>query len=245
MDLFAALVALGRRWYLTAALLVVLLGGTYVAAKSTKPSYKADASVIVLGPRGSGATGAIVVNTNPYLAAGPAVFANVLSRVMGSDATAHAIVKAGGTSSYTVGQGTSANGPIINIEATSSSPAVATRTATLLISAINNESVRRQQIAKVPTDAYITTQTVISGDTPSKLQGSRTRVTVAVGAMGAVLTFAAVLLVDNWLMSRRTRKRRGRKPGDGDAAGGDGSATDGSTGGTVPGSGTPFARVRP
>src|ERR1700704_4123024 len=103
MDLFAALVALGRRWYLTIALLVVLLAGTYVAASATKPEYKAEASVIVLSPIQAGPDATNQGPVNPYLNAGPAVFANVLSRVMAADTTKQQILKAGGISTYTVG----------------------------------------------------------------------------------------------------------------------------------------------
>jgi capsular polysaccharide biosynthesis protein len=231
MDLFAALVALGRRWYLTIALLIVLLAGTYVAASATKPEYKAEASVIVLSPIQAGPDATNQGPVNPYLNAGPAVFANVLSRVMAADTTKQQILKAGGTSSYTVGQGTSTNGPIINIEATSPDPTLATRTAALLISAINHEAVQKQQKANVATKSYITTQTVTAGDKPSKLQGSRTRVTVAVGAMGGVLTFATVLLIDNYLTARRNRQRRGKgRRGDEGMAGSGGSGGSGSGG---------------
>lgn len=251
MDLFAALVALGRRWYLTIGLLIVLIAGTYVAASATKPEYKAEASVIVLGPSQDTPDPANLGANNPYLAAGPAVFANVLSRAMASDATKQQILKSGGTGSYTVGQGTSTNGPIINIEATSTLPTVATRTAALLISAINHKATELQQKANVPLPSYIGTQTVTAGDKPSKLQGSRTRVTVAVGAMGGVLTFAAVLLLDNFLTARQTRQRR-RKGGRDQAAagssgpGGSGSAGDGSaTGASGSAEEIPLVRVRP
>jgi capsular polysaccharide biosynthesis protein len=244
MDLFAALVALGRRWYLTLALLVVLLAGTYVAASATKPEYKAEASVIVLAPVGDPKNPTNQGISNPFVNAGEAVFANVLSRVMAADTTKQQIVKGGGTATYTVGQGTSANGPIINIEATSASPTVATRTAALLISAINHEAQRQQVARGVATDAFITTSTVTAGDKPSKLQGSRTRVTVAVGAMGGVLTFAAVLLIDNFLIARRTRKRRGQGD-DEDVAGSAGPGSRGpAAGGSSGGQELPLARVR-
>ncbi|MDQ1475198.1 MAG: hypothetical protein QOE62_427 [Actinomycetota bacterium] len=252
MDLFAALVALGRRWYLTIALLIVLVAGTYIAASATKPEYKAEASVIVLSPIQTGADATNQGPVNPYLNAGPAVFANVLSRVMAADTTKQQILKAGGIGTYTVGQGTSTNGPIINIEATSSDPTLATRTAALLISAINHEAVQKQQKANVPPKSYITTQTVTAGDKPSKLQGSRTRVTVAVGAMGGVLTFATVLLIDNFLTARRTRQRRGkgRRGDDGTAGsggpGGSGSGGDGaSTAESPKPDEIPLVRVRP
>ncbi len=251
MDLFAALVALGRRWYLTVALLVVVLAGTYVAASATKPQYKAEASVIVLAPGQDSAAPTDFTKVNPFLNAGPAVFANVLSRVMVADTTQQQIVKAGGTASYTVGQGPSANVAIINIEATSATPTIATRTAALLISAINHEAQRQQQAKGVPTKAFITTSTVTSGDKPSELQGSRTRVIVAVGAMGAVLTFAAVLLIDNFLNARRTKQRRdtGGRRGDKGAAGsggpGSGPAGGSSTGASPSAEEIPLVRVRP
>jgi capsular polysaccharide biosynthesis protein len=254
MDLFAALVALGRRWYLTIALLIVLLAGTYVAASATKPEYKAEAKVIVLAPgQGSAEVPTNQGTINPYLNAGPAVFANVLSLVMSSDSTKQQIVKAGGSSDYTVGQGASSNQPIINIEATSPNPTVASRTAALLIASINHEAVQKQQQKLVPTSAYITTSTVVTGDKPAKLQGSRTRVTVAVGAMGGVLTFAAVLLIDNFLNARRTKQRRdkGGRRGDENAAGsggpaGTGSGGDGAATGQSPSAEEiPLVRVRP
>jgi capsular polysaccharide biosynthesis protein len=252
MDLFAALVALGRRWYLTIALLIVLLAGTYVAASATKPEYKAEAKVIVLTPGQDDPTATDLAKANPYINAGPAVFANVLSLVMSSDATKQQIVKSGGSSDYTVGQGASSNQPIINIEATSENPTVASRTAALLISAINHEAAQKQQQKQVPAPAYITTSTVVTGDKPAKLQGSRTRVTVAVGAMGGVLTFAAVLLIDNFLNARRTKQRRdkGGRRGDEGAAGsgppGSGPGGDGSSTGASPSAEEiPLVRVRP
>jgi capsular polysaccharide biosynthesis protein len=252
MDLFAALVALGRRWYLTIALLVVLLAGTFVAASATKPEYKAEAKVIVLTPGQDDPKATDLVKANPYINAGPAVFANVLSLVMSSDSTKQQIVKSGGSSNYTVGQGASANQPIINIEATSPNPAVATRTAALLISAINHEAAQKQQQKQVPAAAYITTSTVVTGDKPSELQGSRTRVIVAVGAMGGVLTFAAVLLIDNFLNARQTKRRRdqGGRRGDEGAAGsggpGSGPGGDGSATGASPSAEEiPLVRVRP
>jgi len=245
MDLFAALVALGRRWYLTLALLVVLLAGTYVAASSTKPEYKAEASVIVLAPGQDSAAPTDFTKINPFLNAGPAVFANVLSRVMSADTTKQQVVKSGGTASYTVGQGPSANVAIINIEATSPSPTIATRTAALLISSINHEAQKQQQARGVPTNSFITTSTITAGDKPSKLQGSRTRVTVAVGAMGGVLTFAAVLLVDNFLTAQRTKKRRERGEDDDAAGSGGRGSRPPAAGGSSGGQELPLARVRP
>ena len=243
MDLFAALVALGRRWYLTLALLVVLLGGTFAAASVAKPSYKAEAQVIMLGPSQDPNKPVDLVKVNPFLSAGTAVFATVVSRVMTSDQTKQQIVKAGGTSTFTVGQGASANTSIIIIDATSKSPTVATRTASLLLSSINHQAQQLQIDRGVTKAAFITTQTVVAGDKPSELQGSRTRIVVAVGAMGGILAFALVLLVDNFLTARSTKRRRDR--GD-DSSGGDTAAKDGpSSGGTSGGQEIPLARVRP
>jgi capsular polysaccharide biosynthesis protein len=245
-------VALGRRWYLTIALLVVLVAGTVVAASATKPEYKAEASVIVLAPGQDSSAPTDFTKVNPFLNAGPAVFANVLSRITVSDSTKQQLVKAGGTPNYTVGQGPSANVAIINIEATSEKPTVATRTAALLIATINREAQKQQQQKGVPTKAFITTSTVTSGDKPSELQGSRTRVTVAVAAMGGVLTFATVLLIDNFLNARRTKRRRnkGRRRGEEGAAGSGGPGSDPGDDGSVTGSSPgaeeiPLVRVRP
>ena len=128
MDLFAALVALGRRWYLTIALLIVLLAGTYVAASATKPEYKAEATVIVLAPSQDATKAANLGTSNPVPERRTRRCSRTCSsRVMASDTTTQQIVKSGGTSNYTVGQGTSTNGPIVLIEATSASPTVATR----------------------------------------------------------------------------------------------------------------------
>jgi capsular polysaccharide biosynthesis protein len=241
MDLFAALVALGRRWYLTIVLLALVMGGTYAAAKSTKPDYKASASVILLAPRQDLTKSANLGNVNPYLGAGTPTFANVLSRVMVSDVTVREVVAQHGTRNFTVGQGASTNGPIINIDATDVSPVVATRTCTILISLIGREAAQRQQVLNIAPASYITIQTITAGDQPSKLQGSRTRVTIAVGAMGVVFTFATVLLIDSWLMARRARRRRGgRRDGD------EGSTSGEDTGdGSNAGQDLPLARVRP
>ena len=116
MDLFAALVALGRRWYLTIFLLIVVVGGTFVAAKQVKPDYKASASVILLAPIQTSVPGVQSANygsSNSYLNAGPATFATVLSRVAVSDAVKNEIASKGGTPSYDVGQGVSNEGPIV------------------------------------------------------------------------------------------------------------------------------------
>src|ERR1700742_1803722 len=103
MDLFAALVALGRRWYLTIFLLVVVMGGTYAAAKTTKPDYKAEVTVIVLPPK----TTVNLTGQNPYLASGPAVFAGVLTQTMVQDSTVREVLAEGGTKNFTVSQGPS------------------------------------------------------------------------------------------------------------------------------------------
>ena len=243
MDLFAALVALGRRWYLTIVLLALVMAGTYAAAKSTKPEYKAEASVILLAPAQDPTQASNLGIVNPYLGAGTPTFANVLSRVMVSDPTVREVVAQHGTRNYTVGQGASNNNPILNIETTDVSPVVATRTAGILISLISREALQRQQDLrpKIAPSSYITITTVTAGDQPSKLQGSRTRVTIAVGAMGIVFTFATVLLVDSWLMARRVRRRRGRGKRDNE----DASSTDGTGDGTAAGPGLPLARTWP
>lgn len=251
MDLFAALVALGRRWYLTLALIALVLGGTLVAGKAVKPDYKATASVILLAPSQSVKGATNLGNVNPYLGAGTPTFANVLSSIMSSDTTTQEVVHEGGTSTYTVGQGATANAPVIHIEATSKSPSIASKTASILISLINTKAAEVQAAqGSVPKNAYITTQTVTSGDKPVELQGSRTRVIVAVGAMGVVLTFGTVLLVDSWLMARRARRRRGRgrrgeDSGSGSGSGTDDAANENGSPSASSGKGLPLARVRP
>src|SRR5947199_217201 len=127
MDLFAALVALGRRWYLTIVLLALVMGGTYAAAKATKPDYKAEASVIILGPK----TNVNLSGQNPLLAAGPPTFASVLTRAMAQDSTVREVLAQHGTRNFTVGQGPSSGSQVLTIDATDKSAAVATRTANL------------------------------------------------------------------------------------------------------------------
>lgn len=241
MDLFASLVALGRRWYLTLLLLVAVLGVTALVSSAVKAEYKSKASVIVLAPRQNGPTASNLAPVNSYLGAGTPIFANVVSLVMVSDATAQEVVSLGGTSHYTVGQGLSTNGPIINIEATSSSPTVSTRTAAILISLISREVEQRQAKIKAPPSSYITTQTVTAGDKPSVLQGSRTRAIIAVGAMGVILTFATVLLLDSWLMARARRRRVPGRNGEEITSSADESNGSGSSAGQE----IPLTRVRP
>jgi hypothetical protein len=240
MDLFAALVALGRRWYLTVILLVLVMGGTYAAAKTTKPDYKAEATVIILGPK----TNVNLSGENPYLGAGPAAFGNVLTQAMSQDSTVREVLAEHGTRNFTVGQGASANSPVLNVTATDTSPAVATRTANILISLIGRSAEQVQAGIGAPPKSFMTTNTVASGNEPSKLQGSRTRVVIAVGAMGIVFTFATVLLVDSWLMARKVRRRRGRKGRRGGEEAND-AADDDSADGAASGQDIPLARVRP
>jgi hypothetical protein len=209
MDLFAALAALGRRWYLTLILVVAVIGGTVFAASRVSLDYKATATTTLLPPPVSSKFVGTPALMNPYLGQGIESTALAVSVAMTGDrAVTDRVVRQGGSDNFDVSQGPNSGTPLINIEATSTNPEQATKTVAILTDLLHQQLVTMQSDARAPAATWITASTIASGGPPTALRGSRTRVAVAVGAAGFAVMFGLVLLIDGMLTRRwRTRRR--------------------------------------
>ncbi len=140
MDMLTLFQVARRRWYVV--LLGLALTGVVTALvySSVKPTYSAQASVVLLSPSDS---------NNPYLefSSGLGIVGKSLTLVTTSDAGVAAIEARGGSGNYSV---TQSDGAIIDVAAKAPTADQATGTVNAVLAELDYELSRRQVAVKAP-----------------------------------------------------------------------------------------------
>jgi uncharacterized protein involved in exopolysaccharide biosynthesis len=204
MDFTATLQVLIRRWYVVIVMLALAAGATFAAGMQVAPQYRATGSVILVPASQATGDAKPASGTNPWSGA-LGTTASAISRVVTSPVVAQEVALRGGTASYQVGTGVTAS-PIVDVIATGATPTEAIRTVEEVTAALRDELSRREDEAGAPKETWITVQDLTLPTHASQLLGSRTRVMLAVGALGLVATIGMAMLVDALAKGRRGRK---------------------------------------
>ena len=136
-DFFSSLAVLGHRWKVVVLGLICTFSLAAMAMVAIPPTYKANASRILLASSQTTAVSSTDPNLtqqktiNPYLAFGGSIkaTAEILAKVMNGDDIAQKVQEAGGTGTY-VADLSAGDAPIITISAIGKSPAEALTTVT-------------------------------------------------------------------------------------------------------------------
>ncbi len=171
------------------------------------------------------------VPRNPYteFTASVGITAEVLQEVaLGGDAR-QALRQEGLSDDYTVGVDDDA--PILVIEATAASPAVAIESAEEVARIVADDLEARQDRFEVPDESRIVTDDVVVPDRTTRNDTARNRALIGVAVLGTVFVVALTLTVDLFALSRGGRRERSATPADGDddATPGAGDTTEGLT----------------
>jgi hypothetical protein len=211
VDLLTTLRVLLARWYVMVPALLLTVAATLAVTAAVAPAYRATGAVVLLVPNaltdgaGAGGQAAGGVRVNPYLEFGSSleVTADVLTKVMTSDAAVARTRAAGGTAEYELGTGDNGGSPIIDIQATGRSASESIRTVRVVTARISDELARRQRLAGAPTRTWIRAVVLTAPASARRLLGSKLRAGAAVLALGVAATFSLVFLTEAVAESRR------------------------------------------
>jgi capsular polysaccharide biosynthesis protein len=205
VDIWGAITVLVRRYYLTLpiAAIALVLGWSY--ASGIAPEYHASATIVIVGPTAV-ATKDAPQPTNPFQALGTATIAAAIQIDASSANSKQQLLKAGDSTNVSVAAVTRT--PIMNITATSATPARAAATVTRLISIIQADLAARQR----PYDPNVANQVTAQVLQPAQLAAadvsSKHKTQAVAVAVSVVLAVLLTLLIDGMLASRS--RGRGR-----------------------------------
>ncbi|PRZ42483.1 hypothetical protein CLV47_105105 [Antricoccus suffuscus] len=207
--------ALGRRWYVLVAGLVVIAVAAGLAIKWVPTQYEASGQMLLLLP--ADATG-ITTPTNPYinLQAGLITTASVVAGTLSTKDSQREMKAKGFTSEYAVALDPG-GGPLLLITADDTNPQRAVATRDEVIKRLDGELARIQQDENVPVTQLIHSRTFSVTQFAEALPGSKIRALAVIGAVGVILTLIVALMIDRYRPARkrprRSRARRSRETG--------------------------------
>src|SRR3954454_21977036 len=111
-----AMAALSRRWYVVVPLLLIASLATVGTMKIVKPTYEAQAQLLMLNPPTASDS---KLKINPYLSFSDAlgITGDAVSRVVQSDAYVRSIAAQGGTATFQLAMRADALAPVMNVVA--------------------------------------------------------------------------------------------------------------------------------
>lgn len=209
MDFWLTVRAIGRRWYLSIPVFLLVIAVALFAADRTTHEYQSTGTVVLSEPDPSAAHVDHSVDkgvANPLLAFADSLTtsAQLLIQNLNSPAAQQAIAAQGGTATITASNGM-LTGPFIVITADNPDPAAVQQTVALAFGYVNKELLQREQALGAPKVQYIAVKTVVAPTTAAPLLGGKSRF------LGStfVLALAASLCVTYGVetISRRRRQR--------------------------------------
>jgi hypothetical protein len=195
-----------RRWYFVVAGLLITVGLGATATVVVPVTYSAQASVLLLPPKGNAAD-------NPLLALSDLQStAATIARGVFDDAATASLAKQGITSGYSVAVDLTTSAPLLIAKATGSTPAKALAAMRAVAALVPVTLIQLQKGLNVTPASFITTRVIHQDQQATKVTRTRTRVLFVAIAAGLALTWALVVGGDRLLLSGRLRKSEPRKP---------------------------------
>jgi hypothetical protein len=205
-----------RRWWPVVVIGVILTAMATVFVASKVPErYSASGSVVLLHAADRG-------KTNPYATFDSSllVTSDALLTVVNSDATKARLQEQGADPNYTVVRATTA--PFLTASVTTTDEAQAVRTVRLVLQAISDELVDRQERIGADPQNFISADSLTVPTRATVVLNARVRAAGAVVGLGLVLTFSAAILCE--LASRFRASGRKRDEDDDELVDDDGLA---------------------
>ena len=194
--------ALGRRWYVLVAGLLMTVGLAYGAYQVTPANYTASSLVLLLP-----STSAVGPGGNPFLALSDLDQPAGILVAYFSGSAAAADVKANApTAKYQVLISQSTRGPIIEVDVTDKTSAGAIGALDYLTNQIPAELHKLQTAVDAPADALITSMP-LTVDAKAKADYSGTiRMVISAVVVGLLVTGVIAFALDGLLLGRRARR---------------------------------------
>ena len=217
MDLLSIARKIWRYKLLTLpVVLLTLCGAVYVVAIK-QPVYEASSSYILINPPSPPTAEQIdrnpelgrIRSDNPYTRFGDqSVVANVLARTVSKDQARRALVRAGADERYVVEPSAEfgLTAPIVQITGVGASADAAMGTARIVSKAVRQELDRMQRAHGVDARYWITTQALESPYRAELQASGLLRSLVAVFALGVILLFVVVSVVEAFSTRRVARR---------------------------------------
>lgn len=221
MDLFDAVKACARRWYVVLPLLAIVGWYTHTVYESVKPVYYSNAVISLAPPNfrvDQNLDGSPVPRNGLLDVGGAPLIANMVALGLSDPKVLAQVAIAGGQPNYTAKMFPAGPNmpdlPLVMIEATELTQADATVTVTLAAAQAAPVLQSIQQQAGVPDDQMVKAFIVSPPTPPAAGIPSRTRTTVALLVAGAGLSLLAGLVVDVLVMRWSARRRNRQSPGE-------------------------------
>lgn len=191
--------ALGRRWYVVVAGLLVTGALTFVAFTTSPPEYHARGLVLLLP-----SDAAVGKGGNPFLQlSGLEQPAGILVASFSSAPARAEVQQRSPTADYTVGIDDSTRGPVIAVDVTAVSEAETMDTLNHLVARIPEELARLQTQVDAPADTTISSMVLTVDDKAEVSRAGTIRMVIAALVVGLVGTGAAGYAVDGLIQRRR------------------------------------------
>ena len=207
MNLLLAARKIWQHKLVTLPIIALILAGAFYVVAVKSPVYEATSSFILVNPPEPPSLDEIdrdpslldVNSDNPYTRySDQSVVAQVLASRLSSDAARKQLETRGADPGYTVAPSVEFGftAPVVNVTGTGPTPAAAVRTAEVLNAAARKELLRMQDIQKVDPEYRIDTQQVVVPQEAQLKASGKLRMLVVVFALGAILLFIAITLID-------------------------------------------------
>jgi hypothetical protein len=216
MDLLAIARKIWRHRLATVPVIVLTLCGAVYVVAVKEPLYEATSTYLLVNPPAV-PTADEVARTpglsqmradNPYTRfTDQSVVVDVLARSMSTDSARRELVRAGADPGYTVEPAAQfgSSKPIVQATGTGPTPRTAIRTARLVGRAVLGELERMQQVQQIDSRYQITALQVEAPDTAKLQPSGHIRMLIGLLALGVVLLFIVVSLIDGLQAVKRNR----------------------------------------
>lgn len=195
-----------RRWYLFVVALAVTAGACFFASQAIGPTYRSQASVVLVPPKSAEDPSA-----NRFLAlSGLTQAVDVLSRAMNADKTHESVHQVVPEGTFEVTEDGSTSAPVLLIAAEASSVAQVDALVAEVLRQVPSQLSALQSDLSIPKGAEITSMPLVQDDDPTASQKARMR---AIAALAVLCLGASALLIgalDGVLLLRSARKLGGR-----------------------------------
>ena len=191
--------ALGRRWYVVLAGLLLTAGLVFGAYKASPPEYNARALVLVIPSKAGLGKGG-----NPLLQlTGLEQPASIVSAYFASAPALAEVAQLSPTAEFEVALDASTRGPVIAVDVTDKTAADTLKVLDYLLTRIPTELQRLQQEADARNGTFVGTMLLVA-DREAKLDIHGTlRITIAALVVGLVGTGISAFAIDGLMQRRR------------------------------------------
>jgi hypothetical protein len=208
VDFRQTITALGRRWYVSIPVFVLVAGMIGLITVSTKHQYESTGTVVLREPslaQSGGKAGGGPPNPMLSFSDSLSTDAQLLVQSLNSPTAAAAVGAMGGTATFVAGNG-GRSGPFIMVTADSLTAGPAAATVALAFKYAGQELAQREKALGAPPISYIILDDVVTPTEPALKIGGKSRLALAAVIIALAATLTATSLADAYL-----RRRAGRR----------------------------------